>query len=98
MTNFVHAFITTLKNPNIPLPHSTHVATPPTNEPKQITEGMLARALVDAEAPVSAQALVAAAAPPAIRPEVLIKHPLEYKWAMWYFKNDKTKGGWEDFL
>ena len=24
-------------------------------------------------------------------PELLIKHPLHNKWALWYFKNDKTK-------
>ena len=24
-------------------------------------------------------------------PELLIKHPLHNRWALWYFKNDKTK-------
>ena len=24
-------------------------------------------------------------------PEQLIKHPLQNKWALWYFKNDKSK-------
>ena len=24
-------------------------------------------------------------------PELLIKHPLKNRWALWYFKNDKTK-------
>ncbi len=26
-----------------------------------------------------------------LSPELLIKHPLQNKWALWYFKNDKTK-------
>lgn len=24
-------------------------------------------------------------------PELLIKHPLQNRWAMWFFKNDKSK-------
>lgn len=24
-------------------------------------------------------------------PELLVKHPLQNKWALWYFKNDKSK-------
>ena len=26
-----------------------------------------------------------------VDPETLIKHPLQNRWALWYFKNDKTK-------
>lgn len=26
-----------------------------------------------------------------VSPEAYIKHPLQNKWAMWFFKNDKTK-------
>ncbi|XP_033110124.1 eukaryotic translation initiation factor 4E-like [Anneissia japonica] len=32
-----------------------------------------------------------------IAPEYAIKHPLENKWALWFFKNDKTKS-WADNL
>ena len=27
----------------------------------------------------------------ALSPEALIKHPLQNKWALWFFKNDRTK-------
>lgn len=30
-------------------------------------------------------------------PELLRKHPLENKWALWYFKNDRTKD-WSENL
>lgn len=30
-------------------------------------------------------------------PELLIKHPLENKWALWYFKNDRAKD-WSENL
>lgn len=33
----------------------------------------------------------------AIDPEMLIKHPLENKWALWYFKNDRTRD-WNENL
>ena len=26
-----------------------------------------------------------------VNPELLIKHPLQNKWALWYYKNDKNK-------
>ena len=26
-----------------------------------------------------------------LQPEMLIKHPLQHRWALWYFKNDKSK-------
>ncbi|KAK2156709.1 hypothetical protein LSH36_207g07066 [Paralvinella palmiformis] len=26
-----------------------------------------------------------------LAPELLIKHPLQNRWALWYFKNDKSK-------
>jgi translation initiation factor 4E len=26
-----------------------------------------------------------------LSPELLIKHPLQNKWALWFFKNDRTK-------
>lgn len=30
-------------------------------------------------------------------PEFLVKHPLQNKWALWYFKNDRSKD-WNDNL
>lgn len=30
-------------------------------------------------------------------PELLIKHPLEHRWSLWYFKNDRTKD-WSENL
>ena len=32
-----------------------------------------------------------------VDPELLVKHPLENKWALWYFKNDRAKS-WSDNL
>lgn len=32
-----------------------------------------------------------------LTPEQEIKHPLQNKWALWFFKNDKTKS-WADNL
>lgn len=32
-----------------------------------------------------------------VDPELLIKHPLECKWALWYFKNDRSKS-WNENL
>ena len=29
-------------------------------------------------------------------PELLIKHPLQNKWSMWFFKNDKSKSWTEN--
>lgn len=28
-------------------------------------------------------------------PEVILKHPLENCWTLWYFKNDRSRG-WEE--
>lgn len=30
-------------------------------------------------------------------PDLLIKHPLQHKWALWYFKNDRAKD-WNENL
>lgn len=30
-------------------------------------------------------------------PELLMKHPLEHRWSLWYFKNDRTKD-WKENL
>ena len=30
-------------------------------------------------------------------PELLVKHPLENKWALWYFKNDRSRD-WSENL
>lgn len=39
-----------------------------------------------------------AAPPPAAVPaELLVKHPLQHRWVLWYLKNDRTKQ-WEDCL
>jgi len=37
----------------------------------------------------------AAGADQAIDPELLVKHPLQNTWALWYFKNDK-RNNWLD--
>ena len=26
-----------------------------------------------------------------VDPELLIKHPLQHRWALWFYKNDKSK-------
>jgi len=36
-----------------------------------------------------------AAAEQTIDPELLVKHPLQNTWALWYFKNDK-RNNWLD--
>lgn len=32
-----------------------------------------------------------------VDPEFLMKHPLQHKWALWYFKNDRSKD-WKENL
>jgi len=46
------------------------------------------------EASVEEQA-AASSAEEAVDPSLLIKHPLQNTWALWYFKNDK-RNNWLD--
>jgi len=47
----------------------------------------------EAEAPAEENAGSGAEEP--VDPELLIKHPLQNTWALWYFKNDK-RNNWLD--
>lgn len=42
---------------------------------------------------------VATKADPAMAPELMVKHPLQYRWVLWYCKHDRSsKKDWEDCL
>jgi len=64
--------------------HSPSVTPSSTSAPTETDEKEQAKDLGD-------QSLVPASA----SPQPVIKHPLKNKWAMWYFKNDKSKD-WKD--